>query len=257
MSEISPMLLSEIFYKEGIFDNYKDWIAQIKFNGVFGIIHIKDSKIVGIRNRENNPIFYLYPELEELRFRFKQAVMVAEICIFKNGKSIFYGGIDHRRTRKTDRENPVTLVVHDVLRLDANTTINMPYKERYKLIKDNITTGPLIVVPDNYHPEELWKGVIAKDYEGIVLKNQLALYEIGARSKSYIKVKNYKQVEIIVDDVEENPKGTKIIGRTDINGEHIEVEVQLGGVFNAAKGQKIPIKYLDVVGKRLVQPTKI
>lgn len=256
MSQLKPMLLSEQFYKECIFDNYKGFLAQIKENGVYGVIHIKNHKIVGIRNRNNNPIFYLYPELEDVVFSFNEGILISEICVFKGIKSVFYGGLDQRRSRKHDKNNPITAIIHDFLKIDGKVTINLPYKERYAIIKQNLVNSDFVRVAENYEPKELWKRVIEQNLEGVILKNPMAVYQIGIRSANYIKIKNYKTIEIEVDSVEENPKGTKVIGRSDLNGEVMEVECQLGGVFNAVKGQKIPIKYLDLVGKRLIQPTK-
>ena len=261
------MLLSEQFYKDDIFEQYKGYIAQIKENGVYSIIHIKNHKIVGIRNRNNNPIFYLYPELENVVFSFNEGILISEICVFKgkseffDGKSVFYGGLDQRRTRKHDKNNPVTAIIHDILTIDGKVTINLPYKERYAIIKQNVANSEFVRVADNYEPEMLWKMVIERNLEGLILKNPMAVYQMGIRTTDMIKIKNYKTIEIEVESVEENPKGTKVIGRTDINGENIEVVVQVGGVFNIAKGQKIPIKYLDIVesggNKRLIQPTKL
>ena len=255
MAELKPMLLSEIFFKDGVFEQYKWHIAQVKENGVYAMIHIKNHKIVGIRNRNNNPIFYLYPELENVVFSFNDGILISEICVFKWGKSVFYGGIDARRTRKHDKNNPVTAIIHDILKIDSKVTINLPYKERYAIIKQNVANSEFIMVAENYEPEELWKMVIKQNYEGLVIKNPMASYHLGLRSQDYIKCKNYKTIEIEVEGVEENLKGTKVIGRTDINGENIEVECQIQNQFNIIKGQKIPIKYLDIVGRRLIQPT--
>ena len=256
MAEIKAMLLKEEFFYECIFEKYRGFLAQIKFNGVYAIIHIKNHKIVGIRNRNNNPILYLYPELEDVMFSFNEGILIAEIVVIKNGKSVFYSGIDQRRTRKHDKNNPVTAIIHDILKIDGKVTINLPYKERYALIKQNVANGDFIRVADNYEPETLWKMVIERDLEGLILKSPVAVYQIGVRTSDMVKIKNYKTIEVEVESVEENPKGTKVIGRTDINGENIEVEVQIGGQFNLVKGQRIPIKYLDIVGKRLIQATK-
>ena len=252
-----PMLLSELSFNEKVLEDYKEWIGQVKENGVFGFVHIKNHKIVGIRNRENNPIFYLYPELEGVTFSFNEGILVAEIVVFKNNKSVFYGGIDHRRKRKVDTENPVTLVIHDILKLDDKIVVMLPYKERYGLLQANIKDEMFVKLAINYSPTELWELVVKNDLEGLVLKNPLAPYEIACRSKNYIKIKNYKTAEMVVDKVEENPKGTKVYGKSLINENEIDCEVQIGGKFNITAGEIIRIKYLDMCGNRLIQPTKV
>ncbi len=54
---------------------------------------------------------------------------------------------------------------------------------------------------------------------------------------------------------EPNSKGLKISGHTKINGEEIEVEAQIPGIFNLPEGSTQNIKYLDIYNKKLIQPT--
>lgn len=287
MAEIKPMLLKEELYSEGIFNQYKDWICQIKENGVFSIIHIKDNKIVGIRNRSNNPIFYLYPELEDIKFKFKEGILIAEIAVFRDiyidietgrelttedmsnlprgaikiTKSSFYGdryrgipGIDQRRSRKVDADNSVTIVAHDILKLDNQVTINLPYHKRYELLCQNIEDTDKIKIAKNYKINELWDKVVKENLEGMVMKNPNVGYQLGIRSNDYIKVKNYKDTEVVVENTEENPKGIKIFGTSTINGETIKIECQMGGNFNINVGETIKVTYLDICNRRLIQP---
>ena len=255
MAEIKAMKLKEKLYDEGIFDEYKGYYSQIKENGVFGILHIKGNKIVGIRNRTNNPIFYLYPEFEDVKFKFNEGILVAEIVVFKNGKSVFYGGIDQRRSRKDDKENMVTAVVHDILKLEKQITINLPYSKRYELLSQNIGDEDRVRIFKNYDIRELWDKVIKENLEGMVLKNPKANYQLGIRSADYVKVKNYKETEVLIEDTEENEKGIKIFGTTTIGGETLKVDCQFqnGGVNI---GETVKVRYLDIFNGRLIQPTK-
>jgi len=56
MATIEPMLLTETFDKKLLEDDSKYY--QIKENGVRAIVHVKEGKVVGVRNRSNNPILY-------------------------------------------------------------------------------------------------------------------------------------------------------------------------------------------------------
>jgi len=92
--------------------------------------------------------------------------------------------------------------------------------------------------------------------EGCVLKNPMGVYEINTRSKNFIKVKNYKITDIIVEDKEENEKGIKIFGVTADN--KLKVNFQFANAVDVTKGSKIRIKYLEKIGGfggRLTQPT--
>lgn len=259
---IEPMLLTEVEDDRTLIKD-KTKLFQEKHNGVRAIIHVKDHKIVGIRGRSNNPLLYCYPELKDEEFEFDTAILDAEIVVFKDGKSIFYGGIDQRKTSPTTaklKEFPVSVVVFDVIQLGNDVLINKPYKERLGLLQNykwsGDRNGRVHLVETTTEGESLWDFVIRYNREGIVVKDPNAIYELGKRSKQYVKIKNYKYADVVVQKTEVNPKGTKIFGEVDINGQHINVECQQAGAFTIMIGDTIRVKYLDIVGDRLVQPTR-
>ncbi|MBW2970828.1 hypothetical protein KY320_01560 [Candidatus Woesearchaeota archaeon] len=257
MTEIKAMLLTEVSDKSIL--EKQGLIYQKKFNGIRALIHVKGGKVVGIRNRSNNPILYCFPELKDLELPYKVAILDAEICVFKNGKSVFYGGIDQRRSKPSDKvlkEHPATIVVFDALRVDGEILIHTPYHKRHEFLT-KIQESDRIKVAKNFdNGVELWKEVESKNLEGVVIKEPDAPYEF-ARSKRFLKLKNYKMVDVQVDQTEQNEKGTKIYGKVEIEGQEINVEAQLAGVFGVENGSIQKVKYLDIVGDRLIQPTKV
>lgn len=256
MAKVEPMLLNETYDKEILKDDSK-WF-QIKENGVRAIVHVKDGKIIGIRNRTNNPILYQFPELREIKFPFDTAILDGEICVFDGERSVFYGGIDKRRSapnEKTLNMYPARLVVFDVLKMEDEVLVMKPYKYRYETIARKAGTfqDKHFKLALNYNGQELWDRVVKENLEGVVIKNPMAMYELGKRSSNFIKLKNYKTADVIVEKTEPNEKGTKIYGKL---GE-IEVECQLAGVFDVEIGSAQTIKYLDISGNKLIQPTKV
>jgi len=252
------MLLTETWDKSILNDTTK-WF-QIKENGVRAWVHIKDGKIVGIRNRSNHPILYCFPELKNASFPFKVAILDCEIVVFKKGKSVFYGGIDKRRSEPSQsilKEYPATIVVFDALHINGETLIMKPYKYRYEKLSGIIMSDYVMVAENYFNGQELWGKVVNENLEGVVIKNPNSIYEVGKRSTQQLKYKNYKLAEIKVNKTEPNEKGTKVYAKTVIEGKEVEVEVQLGGIFDVENGTTHWIKYLDIYGNRLVQPTKI
>jgi ATP-dependent DNA ligase len=250
---IEPMLLDEINLQETKQDRYKGWVWQEKHNGVRAIVHVKDGKITAIRNRNNVPILYLYPELKEATLPFKVAVLDGEIVVMQDNKSVFYGGIDSRRSVPTDKvklEKPVTFICFDAIHIDGETLNLQPYSKRLEHIQ-KIPQSNLVQHAISQGPE-LWDKITQDNREGVVIKNPNSIYEPGKRSSNYLKVKNYKLAEVRVEKTEINSKGTKIYATL---GE-IQVEAQLAGVFGISQGDIVKIKYLDIVGTRLIQPTK-
>jgi len=257
MTTLEPMLLTEVDDTK-ILDEKR--IFQEKYNGVRALIHVKDGKITAIRNRSNNPILFCFPELKSITFDFNTAILDGEIVVMKDGKSVFYGGIDQRRSTPNDRklrECPATLVVFDIIQYEAETLLYKPYKIRLDYLermRDKVH-GAVQIIESTISGRALWDKVVADNREGIVVKDPNAIYEVGKRSKQYLKLKNYKYVDVIVEQCEPNPKGTKIFSITVIDGKEIKVECQRAGAFNINVGDTVRVKYLDIVGDHLVQPT--
>ena len=257
--DIEPMLLSEVD-DETILD--KEWIYQQKFNGVRAIIHVKDHKIIGIRGRSGNPLLFCYPELKEIDMPMKSGILDAEIVVLKNGKDYFYGGVDQRRSVPSLsklRDYPVTAIVFDAIQLNGEPLINVGYDKRLEKLEEFDWSGKkrwhLQLIESTPDGRQLWTRAKEENWEGIVCKNPLGTYELGVRSKQFLKLKNYKFVDVIVDKTEPNPKGTKIYAKAEIDGVIIDVSCQRAGAFNINVGDNVRVKYLDIVGDRLIQPT--
>lgn len=253
------MLLKETWDEKLLGDKTK--FFQIKYNGVRALAHISGHKITGLRNRTGSPILYLYPELRTMFFNVDTAILDCEVCVFKDGKSIFYGGIDQRRKDPSPsviQQYPVTLVAYDILRHENDTLVYKSYRDRYAILGKVCSENTQFQIAPIYHDgTQLWRLIKDNDFEGMVIKDPLAIYELGKRSDKYLKLKNYKQAEVHVLSIEPNNKGTKIYGHTTYRGQEIDVEAQLAGVFDIQPKQSYFVKFLEVVGNRLIQPTKI
>lgn len=257
--EIEPMLLEEV-EDMSILDNPNS-IFQEKHNGTRAIVHVKGGKIVGIRGRSNNPLLFCYPELKDVTFDFDTAILDGEVCVFKDGKSVFYGGIDQRRSSPTAsklRDYPVRLIVFDIIQFEGEVMVYKPYSQRLDTLLEHIKGNDRVDVVESVYGNGriMWEQAKKNNWEGIVCKDPKGIYELGKRSKQNLKLKNYKLVDVIVENTEVNEKGTKIFATTDIDGKSIKVEAQQAGMFNIHVGDTIRVKYLDVVGERLIQPTR-
>lgn len=267
MATIQPMLIFECQYSDDVWEKYKNWIWQEKQNGTRNLIHIKDEKVVAIRNRSDSPVMHLYPELSSVAFKGVQsAIFDCEIVVMDaNNKSIFYGGINQRDKAVKSAEHrakyPVKAMLMDCLYLNGQILTQKPYTERYQMLRQSITDNNSIEVVRNIdNPKEYWENVIIpENREGFVLKNPKGIYQAGVRTKEQLKLKNYKRNDVIVDSLEANPKGVKIYGHFDLNGQRIDAEVQWSsmGCENIKVGDAVEVEYLDIVNNKLVQPHKV
>jgi ATP-dependent DNA ligase len=157
------------------------------------------------------------------------------------------------------KECPATFVLFDALKVEADILIMKPYRARYEAmsaVMQNTSSDKVKLISNFTNGQELWNTIVKNDWEGIVIKDPNALYELGKRSKNFLKLKNYKQAIVTVEKTEINEAGIKITGKTVINEKEIEVECQIANATFIEIGAKQTVKYLDVVGNKLVQPTK-
>jgi ATP-dependent DNA ligase len=186
-------------------------------------------------------------------------ILDAEIVVLKKGKSVFYNGVDQRRTNPTAsklKDYPVSVIVFDAIQIGSEVLVNKPYKDRLALLQNQEWTSKIILIDSTNHGEALWEQVIRDDEEGLVAKDPLAPYEIGVRSKRNIKFKNYKYFDVPVERIEPNPKGTKIFANVIINGAPVEVNCHQAGCFSINVGDVVRVKYLDIVDGKMIQATR-
>lgn len=83
---------------------------------------------------------------------------------------------------------PLTFVIFDVLELDDEPTMVLPYTDRRLLERLELSGGPWAVAPTFANGETLFAGVGEQGLEGIVCKRLSQPYRTGERA--WIKVKN-------------------------------------------------------------------
>jgi bifunctional non-homologous end joining protein LigD len=193
----------------------------------------------------------------------KSAVLDCEVIVEMDGKSKFYDGINQRRAVPTPerlKSFPVRAIVFDLLYIDGQSLIGKPYSERLALLSSKFLgfeCDALKIVKNIDSPKEYWdNNIVSENREGFVIKDPKAQYYSGLRMACQLKLKNYKQENVIVEALETNNKGVKITGTTP-SGIKGEIQWSSCGFENIKVGDSIPVEYLDVVNNKMVQPHKV
>jgi bifunctional non-homologous end joining protein LigD len=126
----------------------------------------------------------LLPELADLPAR---GLFDGELVAFADGVPHF--PLVCERLLHGDRSIPLTFVVFDVLELDGETVIGLPYAERRALLEDlALGAGPWFIAEAFADGVALFAAACAHGLEGVVAKRRLERYCPGERR--WIKVKN-------------------------------------------------------------------
>ena len=194
-----PMLLKEVDFVPGS----KDYIYELKYDGIRAIIYVTKTKIK-IITRNGNDVTKLYPELETIKDIAKNNVLVldGEIVAFKDGKPSFSELQkrshlkDRNKILEMEKNVPVAFIAFDILYKNKDLT-DRSLLERKKALDIISDTNYFIKTKIYQDGKKLFERVKKLGLEGIVAKKKNSIY-IGKRVDYWVKIKNFKEEEFYV-----------------------------------------------------------
>ena len=186
----------------------EEWAVEMKWDGVRAIAFIENGRL-RLGSRTGKDITATYPELAGMARAtgHKQAVIDGEIVAFSDGRPDFEA-LQPRmhvssavQAARLAQLTPVTYLAFDVLQLDGRSLTGLPYSERHALLNSFFPNGSNWLSPPNFPGEDLddvLTASAANGLEGVVAKRLDSRYEPGARTGSWLKVKNQLRQEVVV-----------------------------------------------------------
>ncbi|WP_092333778.1 RNA ligase family protein [Desulfosporosinus hippei] len=177
----------------------KDWYSELKLDG----IRFLYSTMSGFNfyTRHKNEVTARFPELVTRQIP-KGTILDGEIIISdKDGKPDFEELMSRfqvgspRRIPTISRVKPVTFCAFDVIYDKGKKVSHLPLSDRKEILEAILPKDlPQItkVLPIEGNGKALFDLVRQQQLEGIVLKKKDSTYEVGKRSKNWLKVVNYQ-----------------------------------------------------------------
>jgi bifunctional non-homologous end joining protein LigD len=230
---VAPMLAT--LGDSAAIDDQDDWTFEMKWDGIRAIA-VVDGADIGLFTRNQNDVTVAYPEVVEAlaALELEDAVLDGEIVALGANGAPDFGLLQQRMglTRPGDvasaqRNVPVTYLVFDVLRADAQGTQNDEYAERRRALdKLDVDDGETILVPAAY--EGSLEDAIASSkklgLEGVLAKRRDSRYVAGKRSSNWIKIKHQRMQEVVIggwrtgNGARANSIGSLLLGIPDDDG---------------------------------------
>lgn len=185
------------------------WAYELKWDGVRAVVAV-DERGVRARSRTGKDLTGAFPELTDLApaVRGHTVVLDGEIVALDEKGRPSFGRLQQRlTTAKVSRQDPVvrsvpaTYLVFDLLSLDGHELIELSYDDRRTLLSKLSLAGATFATPTPFLEMTGAQALeISKELgmEGIVAKRRDAPYSPGRRSRSWIKVKNFRTQEVII-----------------------------------------------------------
>ena len=204
--KVKPMLAfpSEPF-------NDKNWIFEIKWDGTRAVAYIsKSGKKVRFLNRRLLWFEYRYPELKEIYscIKAEKVILDGEIVVLEQGKPEFYKLAnrehvdDKLKIELLSKTIPATFIAFDILYLDGKDLTSLPLIKRKEILKERVmeNAGKHLIISRFVEEKgkEFFKSVKDLGLEGIVGKKKDSPYEIGRRSKNWLKIKAFKTLDAVI-----------------------------------------------------------
>jgi bifunctional non-homologous end joining protein LigD len=187
----------------------ESWGYEIKWDGVRAVAYVPPDKPTRIESRNLNDVTRQYPEAAAVgtALEKRSAVLDGEVVAFdEHGRPSFerLQGRMHLtgeaaigvRTQST----PIAYVVFDLLYLDGESLMRLPYSERRARLEGLDLNGPSWRTPA-YHQGEgaaLLEASAKQGLEGVVAKRLDSPYEPGKRNGAWLKIKNTRRQELVI-----------------------------------------------------------
>jgi DNA ligase D-like protein (predicted ligase)/DNA ligase D-like protein (predicted 3'-phosphoesterase) len=181
-----------------------DWVFEVKWDGVRAISYVSDT--LSLRSRNSLELLDRFPELTELKKLCENMVLDGEIIVFKAGNADFQAAA--RRTQTSDpgdverlaAKSPAIYVVFDVLEVDGVSVIDQPLDRRLEILEARLREGRHVTrsIPVEGCGIEFYEAAARKGLEGVIAKRKNSIYQPGARSSDWLKIKQVKTCDCVV-----------------------------------------------------------
>lgn len=179
-----------------------EWYAELKYDGERALVVL--SKVgTKIYNRQGKEITYKFPELI-VEPNGHEAVLDGEIVVNDGTKSDFQllqrrMNIENKfRIQHIMKEIPTRFVAFDCLFSGGVSWINDRMEVRKGICRSIVCSLENRNYDVAMYTDFSAFSKVSSDYEGLILKRKGSKYEIGKRSKNWLKLKNTKTIDAII-----------------------------------------------------------
>jgi bifunctional non-homologous end joining protein LigD len=175
-----------------------DWAFEIKWDGYRTIVHVADGR-VRLQSTAGHDVTDRWPEFSGLAdaVNARSAILDGELVVFDDdGRPRFE--LAQRSGVGSDRQ--AVIQFFDVLQVDGNDTIDLPYLDRRRLLEQLVEPGDNWTVPACRIGDgaALVTATAEQGLEGVIAKRIDSRYRPGTRSRDWRKIKNRTEVELTI-----------------------------------------------------------
>jgi len=183
-----------------------NWLYEPKWDG-FRAIVFREGDRVHIASRNALALERYFPELiEPLKAALPERAIVDGEVVIATDHGLDFDALQQRihpaasRVRMLSEKTPASVVLFDLLAVDADDLRDHPIKERRSRLLGAIKSSPTVgVTPQTTDPDEATTWFTRYEgagLDGVVAKNPEGAYEPGERR--WVKIKHLRTVDCVV-----------------------------------------------------------
>ncbi|GAA2108908.1 ATP-dependent DNA ligase [Microlunatus panaciterrae] len=186
------------------------WAYEMKWDGIRVLCRIDGSNVT-LQSRNGHDVTPSYPELVPslAELPVDRAVLDGEIVALDAQGRPDFGRLQRRMnvSKPTEveqgrRSTPVHLMIFDILELNGQTLLSMPYEQRRSLLAEVVPAAgrARIQAPPAFDGDLEAAMATSKTLglEGVVAKRRGSRYLPGRRADSWVKIKHHRAQEVVV-----------------------------------------------------------
>lgn len=208
LSPVQPMLAQTATGVEDALERLDDAALEYKLDGVRLQVH-RLGPDVRVFTRQLHDVTSRVPEVVEaaLALPVEQAILDSEaIALRENGRPEPFQVTMRRFGRKNDVEKtraevPLSTVFFDCLHWDGRDLLDLPARERARVLEDGLPVGqriPRVEPTSAEEAEAFFDRALADGHEGVMVKSLAAPYAAGRRGAEWLKVKPAHTLDLVV-----------------------------------------------------------
>jgi DNA ligase-1 len=191
------MMLAQQGSIAGMVEEHGEVAAEYKYDGSRFQFH-KQGSAAKMYSRRLEDVSAALPDVIELLLASTghDVILDGEVIAIKDGRPMPFQSVLRRFRRRHDiaeAKEAIRMVpnVFDILYLDGETLIDLPFLERRKRLEAVVKefVAPQVVSGDPAVIEKTYNDALAAGHEGIMIKVRDSPYTPGQRGKNWIKIK--------------------------------------------------------------------
>lgn len=212
---IGPMLFGR---EAEPFDDPR-YIFELKLDGERCLAYLSAAG-TELYNRRHKLMDPHVPELADLHRQAKaKCILDGELIVLKDGAPDFYEIM--RRSLTADpikigrmaRQAPAAFTAFDILYYDGQRVTGCPLTERKQILRSVFEESERFAFSRDVEENgvALFELARAQNLEGVVAKRKDSLYQIGARTTDWLKIKNLKDDDFVICGYIKSPDSPHVV----------------------------------------------